>query len=58
MHAASEELAGDDVAYYQQPAGITEFYCIEFDKENSELERIVRIRPDGTIINDFRELAL
>jgi len=46
----------DDIDYYEQPAGIQAFYRIEFDKEHSERERILRLRPDGTIITDLNEL--
>lgn len=59
LAAANEYKDGaweiDDIDYYQQSEGVKEFYCVEFDKENSEKERTVRIRPDGTIITDFRE---
>ncbi len=48
---AASEYAGwriDDVDFIQSPEG--EWYTVEFEKRGSELEAILRITADGTIL--------
>ncbi len=43
----------DDVVYCECAEAIKAYYLIEYDKEYSEREKTVRIRPDGTIMMDM-----
>ena len=44
----------DDISLYRQSSGIPEYYRVEIGRENSDRDRHLRIRPDGTLITDLR----
>ena len=44
----------DDISLYRQSTGVPEYYHVELDRENSDRDRQLRIRPDGTLITDLR----
>lgn len=39
----------DDIDYYQRSSGEMEYYRVDYEQDYSDIERIVYIRPDGTI---------
>lgn len=39
----------DDIEYYTRSSGETEYYRVTLEKEYSEIERILYIRPEGTL---------
>ena len=44
----------ENIDYFEQASGVSRYYRVEYDRENSEKERIVRIIPEGSIITDYR----
>ena len=37
----------DDIDYYQRSSGVTEYYRVEYERENSDRERVLYVQPDG-----------
>ena len=43
----------DDVSLYEQATGVSAFYLVEYDLEETSREKKLRIFPDGTIMFRF-----
>ena len=37
----------DDIDYYQRSSGVTEYYRVEYERKNSDRERVLYVQPDG-----------
>lgn len=45
----------DDIDYYQRSSGEREYYRVDYEKENSDSERTVYIRPNGSVFKPFEQ---